>query len=326
MNDPGVSAASSRVLLATDLSRPAKRAARFLARLPFPKPPVVRLVQTVELPVGPLTFHFDDEWPALFVGARDAARAALKEEAEAFAGLTEQVSVSVRHGLPAEETLAEAGRFGADLIVTGAVGHGAVERALLGSVSDRVATHAACPVLIVRGTNAPGATIDEADRTGGDAGPPDRPPRVIVGCDGSPASRSAARAIAEFDWPPQTRVTLLSFVLPVAPDWAAADWPGVLPTGDYEAMIRAERERAGISVELASLPFRDRGLDVRTEVAETDHVGDALCDRAELEDADLLVVADKGHNAFTRFLVGSVTRFVLRHSARPVWLHRGGRG
>lgn len=323
MNVPQDSVAPSRVLLATDLSRPAKRAARFLKRLPFPKPPAVRLVHSVELPAGPLTLHFDDGWPPLFAATRDAAKAALEEEATTFADLTEQVSSAVRHGSSAEEILAEAGRFRADLIVAGAVGHGIVERALLGSVSDRLATHAACPALIVRGTGDPAATIDEADATGGDAGPPDRPPRIVIGCDGSAASRAAARTIATFDWPTDTRVTLLALVQPVSPDWTAADWPGVVPAGDFEAMNRAERDRAAISVELASLPFRDRGLDVRTDVVETDHVGEALCDRTENEDADLLVVADKGHNTFTRFLIGSVSRFVLRHCERPVWLHRG---
>jgi nucleotide-binding universal stress UspA family protein len=163
----------------------------------------------------------------------------------------------------------------------------------------------------------------ETDAADGDAAPPNRPPRVLIGADGSPVSRSAARLLATFDWPAETRVTLLGLVPPFAPDRAAADWPAVLPTGDLEAMIRAERERAAISVELAALPFRDRDLDVRTEVAETDHVGEALCDRAEREQVDLLVVSDKGHNAFTRFLIGSVSRFVLRHSTRPVWLHRG---
>ncbi|MFH5803335.1 universal stress protein [Alienimonas sp. DA493] len=322
MNAVSDSAAPTRVLLATDLSAPAKRAARFLARLPFPEPPAVRLLHAIELPVTPLSDHLDEEWPPPFAATRDAAQAALAEEATAFADVTERISSAVRLGPAAEEILADAGRFRADLIVAGAVGHGVVERTLLGSVSDRIATHAHCPALIVRGTGDPAATEAERATTGGDAGLPDRPPRLLIGCDGSAASRAAARALAAFDWPPQTRVTLLSLVLPVTPDWAATDWPGVLPTGDYEALYRAERERAAISVELAALPFRDRDLDVRTEVAETDHVGETLCDRAEGQDADLLVVADKGHNAFTRFLVGSVTRFVLRHSSRPVWLHR----
>jgi nucleotide-binding universal stress UspA family protein len=39
---------------------------------------------------------------------------------------------------------------GADLLVVGARGHGAVHGALLGSVADHCVAHAPCPVVIVR--------------------------------------------------------------------------------------------------------------------------------------------------------------------------------
>ncbi|NNJ25914.1 universal stress protein [Alienimonas chondri] len=318
--------APSRVLMATDLSRPAKRAARYLARLPFPSPPAVRLTKSVELPPGSLSFCLGDEWPPLMASCRDAADAAVAEEATVFADLTQHVSTSVLHGSTAEELLAEAGRFRADLVVVGAVGHNAVERALLGSTSDRLATHAACPVLVVRGTADPDATVDELDATGGDAGAPDRPPRLLIGCDGSAGGTDAAYALAGFDWPEGTRVTLLSLTLPDPPEWAFADSSGAVSAEKYAAMCQAVRDRCEGAVQAASTPFRERGYDVRTEVAETDHVGEALCDRAAAEDADLLVVADRGRNLWSRFLVGSTSRFVLRHSARPVWLHRSGRG
>jgi nucleotide-binding universal stress UspA family protein len=41
---------------------------------------------------------------------------------------------------------------GADLLVVGSRGHGALAEVLLGSVSLHCATHAPCPVLIVRGS------------------------------------------------------------------------------------------------------------------------------------------------------------------------------
>ena len=46
--------------------------------------------------------------------------------------------------------LNEAEKFDADLIVVGSHGHGGIGRFLLGSVSQSVALHAACSVLIVR--------------------------------------------------------------------------------------------------------------------------------------------------------------------------------
>lgn len=53
-----------------------------------------------------------------------------------------------RFGDPAEEILRLAGEGGYDCIALGRRGHGAVQRLLLGSVSERVAKTATCPVIL----------------------------------------------------------------------------------------------------------------------------------------------------------------------------------
>ncbi len=53
-------------------------------------------------------------------------------------------------GHPKQEILNVAAAQGADLIVVGAHGRSALERALLGSVSEHVVRHAPCDVLVVR--------------------------------------------------------------------------------------------------------------------------------------------------------------------------------
>ena len=45
-----------------------------------------------------------------------------------------------------------AGELGVDVIVVGSHGRGAIERLLLGSVSDQIVRHAPCPVLVIRPT------------------------------------------------------------------------------------------------------------------------------------------------------------------------------
>ena len=52
-------------------------------------------------------------------------------------------------GSTAEKILAEGARLRADAIVIGSHGHGALYRALLGSVSEAVVRAAQCPVLVV---------------------------------------------------------------------------------------------------------------------------------------------------------------------------------
>lgn len=61
-----------------------------------------------------------------------------------------EVWTQLRTGVPYEGILAAAGEDHADLIVIGTRGRGGIERALLGSVADRVIRLAPCPVLSIR--------------------------------------------------------------------------------------------------------------------------------------------------------------------------------
>jgi nucleotide-binding universal stress UspA family protein len=57
--------------------------------------------------------------------------------------------VAIKTGHAAQEILEWAREIGADLIIIGSRGHGALERFLLGTTAERVVREAACPVLVV---------------------------------------------------------------------------------------------------------------------------------------------------------------------------------
>lgn len=81
-----------------------------------------------------------------------SARNGMDETVDAVqAELGSDVSLQrdLEHG-HAAQVLLDAAR-GADLLVVGSRGHGSFYGALLGSVSQRCAQHAECPVVIVRG-------------------------------------------------------------------------------------------------------------------------------------------------------------------------------
>jgi nucleotide-binding universal stress UspA family protein len=61
-----------------------------------------------------------------------------------------RLEVVVDLGQPGAALVAAANRPGCDLVVVGARGLGALERLVLGSVSERVLRHARCPVLVVK--------------------------------------------------------------------------------------------------------------------------------------------------------------------------------
>lgn len=58
--------------------------------------------------------------------------------------------VKIRDGFPASEIIQETKEGAYDLLVVGSHGYGAMDRILLGSVSERVAEEAVCPVLVVK--------------------------------------------------------------------------------------------------------------------------------------------------------------------------------
>lgn len=78
----------------------------------------------------------------------DAAARAAAQEVEDVAGAGHDVTISLVQG-DASEALLETAK-GADLLVVGNRGRGALKELLLGSTSGRVADHAPCPVVIVR--------------------------------------------------------------------------------------------------------------------------------------------------------------------------------
>lgn len=85
----------------------------------------------------------DVDWEA---NARETLKTALHQ---AFGPEVGAINGRVLRGRPAEVLVTAAA--GADLLVVGSRGHGAMASMLLGSVSEYVVAHAPCPVLVTRG-------------------------------------------------------------------------------------------------------------------------------------------------------------------------------
>jgi nucleotide-binding universal stress UspA family protein len=92
----------------------------------------------------PLPEDFDPEEPARTIVAE--AEGLLTQD---YPDLVVKAHVEEGPAGPSLTGTAEA--VGASLLVVGARGHGEVTELLLGSVGEHVATHAKCPVVIVRG-------------------------------------------------------------------------------------------------------------------------------------------------------------------------------
>jgi nucleotide-binding universal stress UspA family protein len=103
-------------------------------------------------------FNVPEFRSALEQDARSQLGRLVPEEARAWCEPDEVL----RYGRAYREILAVAADRHADLIVLGAQGRGAVDRALFGSTAQHVVRGAACPVLTVPPLRVPTAAVDEA--------------------------------------------------------------------------------------------------------------------------------------------------------------------
>ena len=83
---------------------------------------------------------------------QEMAEAGAELERTARALTTAQIDKRVEVGDVGGTVCRVAADLKVDLIVVGSHGRGAIERMLLGSVSDQVVRHAPCPVLVIRPT------------------------------------------------------------------------------------------------------------------------------------------------------------------------------
>jgi nucleotide-binding universal stress UspA family protein len=196
-------------------------------------------------------------------------------------------------GTPATSLIGEARTWGADLIVIGSQGRGAIGRALLGSVSQAVVTHAGCSVRVARSRQGRDATSS-------------LPPRIVLGLDGSPNAAAALGAVAMRKWPAKTEVRVV-----VAMDIRLAT---VLPTMTHEfawpVPIDQESQDWPIhAAQAAADELKRAGLDAMPVVKEGDPKR-VLVEEADAWPADCIVVGARGLSRFEGMLLGSVSSAV----------------
>jgi len=147
-----------KVLLPTDGSETAEKAIAFAARLFENTPCKVTLLSVVEEPVYSAFWSDGLIAPEVLMPPPEELREELDKRAEEMLSESAKplrdtgldVQPKIRFGNSAAEVLQEAEEGDYDMIVMGSHGRGALGGFLLGSVSNRVAHHAKCPVLIVR--------------------------------------------------------------------------------------------------------------------------------------------------------------------------------
>jgi nucleotide-binding universal stress UspA family protein len=278
-----------RILLAHDLSAPAEQAAALILGARWPATTQIRLV-TSTAGIGPPVSSFANlrearararEVDAIIAEAHERLAAELRG-----AGL--EVETKKIPGKPERAIVAEANRFGADLIVLGARGQGAIASAILGSVSRAVVENASCSVLVGRRPSVQ---------------------RVLLAMDGSAPARFATKIVATWPIFADSEVLLMAVVEP-APRYSRA----VLGTAEWRETFRDTiASSANHAFDVVEEALRD--LDVAGRGADVDvRVGDVATEVAAVArewPADLVTVGSGRRSFLQQLFVGSVPRNVL---------------
>jgi nucleotide-binding universal stress UspA family protein len=214
---------------------------------------------------------------------RDSADRVLGE------ALLADATIEMRPG-PAVPVLLEASE-GASLLVAGSRGHGQVAGLVAGSVSQHLARHATCPVVVARPVAHPAAS------------------RIVVGVDGSGGSDGALEFACR-------RAELTGEDVVVVHGWRDGRATGTtrreIPA-EFTQRLAEEERLLGESV----AGFQADHPDVHLEPEAIPVVAwRALADASAA--ASLVVVGSRGRGAFSGMLLGSVSQQVLQHAQCPV--------
>ncbi len=285
-----------RILIATDGSKFSEEAAWLVSRMPHPSKIHVVIATVVNPPDYAYPAYESETWTVdLAKQQQELATASANKVADFFAGANATTEHLMLQG-PIGSTICKVAEDeGIDLIVIGASGHSALARIMLGSVSDYVATHAHCSVLVIR----PTGLRNEA-----------RPMRVAIAYNATAQAHAALEEFAETLWGKGADVNLVS----VTPSYVS--FFGELPAD------REVEERVANALRVASTQVHVPEASLHTHAVSSSSVGEGLVKFAEDHHADLIVLGESPKGFLGRLLMGSVSRYVLRHAPCGIWIAR----
>lgn len=284
-----------KVLAATDGSKYGRWAIEWLARAPFNIQPAVRVLHVVDVAglrapfmIQPVIVGTERYLQAEMKRMEMTAKATKKQSARLLASLGLSGTVVVDRGGVAA-TIMKHTKRGVGLLSIGSRGLDALDRFMLGSVSNHAIHHASCSVLVVK--EAP------------------RPVRqIVLAIDGSPASDKAVRFLLRNFNP-----------IPDGPDHepVMVTVAHVMPYLKYP-----ELRKAGSAVLQRDVDKVAKGGFQVQEAMRLGKPADEILTVAKQHKADLIVTGAKGLGAIGRVLLGSVSTRVVHHAACSVLVVR----
>jgi nucleotide-binding universal stress UspA family protein len=134
--------------------------------------------------------------------------------------------------------------------------------------------------------------------------------RILTGTDGSPPSLEAVRHAATVAKASGAELVIIAVYRPVDPV-TVEQWKEQAP--EEFAWRLGPASPAEGAVERGAQTAHELGVEARTRIEQGDPA-DTILKVAELEDADLIVVGNRGMEGPSRFLLGSVPNVISHHA------------
>ena len=142
--------------------------------------------------------------------------------------------------------------------------------------------------------------------------------RIVVGTDGSETAAEAVRTAIELARLAGGKLEIVSAYEPVSQQRLKEEGEGI--AGDVSHVVNP-REDVQFVLDRAAAEAKKAKVDVVTHPREGDPA-DAILDVAEENDADVVIVGNKGMTGARRFLLGSVPNKISHHAPCDVWIVR----
>lgn len=292
-----------RLLVPLDGSKAAERALPFARALAGAFKIPVELLEVVDISTMSLHVAADKAryLDVLIAEGENAAREYLKEIAATFPGV--EVTCTVERGHPGDGIIAHAAAHEDTLITMATHGRSGVNRWLMGSVAEKVLRGANTPLFLVRVGEDAGVSTGAAALKS-----------VIVALDGSELAEKVLPVITEVAKLLSLPVVLFrAYELPASTYYGSEDY---LP--NYDALKKEVEEEARKYLDEKVAALKARGVEKVSSVLVEGAGADEIIRYARNHPDTLVAMSTHGRSGVKRWVLGSVTEKVVRHSDDPV--------
>jgi len=223
-----------------------------------------------------------------------------------------KVQCTVRRGNAAEAIIESAAAENQTLIAMATHGRSGLDRWLLGSVAEKVLRGALNPTVVVRAKEEKNPAWEMTPLK-----------RVIVPLDGSELAENVLPSVEELAKKLDLEVTLLG-VYGVS-SAISSGGEGSYNTTQIKEFIGGLRSETLAYLEKKAAELKRKGLDKVSVVAKEGLAADEIISTARHTLDNLIAMCTHGRSGVKRWMLGSVTETVVRHSRDPVLVIRAAR-